>query len=540
MKIFRYCFLFCITLLATSAVFGQNLKLSDEPGQFITQFRKLMDGSRNPQYIRAAAQLDSVWMSSVGSAQQNKFISIVRTQIAKGQKAGPVLFLLTRNAHAFAKQSPENFDGFLDLASQAGEKYDGKSFQKVLETIRTINETNKLYSTNYNSLYLLGGTYRFRFDTTNAVVANKEAAIASANDSWDAPVDTNYVIAPKSNPLPVVSGAVLELQNAIFGMVAAGDSVVFGPTNGSIALQDGIFIGKSGKFNWAAAGDSSIYVDLDAYSFNISQPKIVAENVTLHDDRQLASPVKGTMEYRGTKKVRGQSAPYPRFVSNGIDARLKASRKNIDYKGGYALIGTTMFSSSLSDQPSTVSVTYKEKPAFKVQSKKFNLRDSVISAPFATYSMPLGTDSLYHPGVTFSYNDDEGVVKLGRAEKTDYAPLPYQDSYHKMNIWAQAMRWKFPNDKVEFLRIDGKQVVPVKLESFDYFKKERFKGISQEFGFQPMLLAANYTQTQKKSSFLSEELASILSKTQKYYAVRSKDLPLMGTSYTTHLPTNLH
>ena len=67
-------------------------------------------------------------------------------------------------------------------------------------------------------------------------------------------------------------------------------------------------------------GDSSIYADLDSYSFNISQPKLVAENVTLHSDDQLAAPIKGTLEYRGVKKIKGQPAPYPRFVSNGIDA----------------------------------------------------------------------------------------------------------------------------------------------------------------------------------------------------------------------------
>jgi hypothetical protein len=105
------------------------------------------------------------------------------------------------------------------------------------------------------------------------------------------------------------------------------------------------------------------------------------------------------------------------------------------------------------------------------------------------------------------YNDDEGLVKLGRVDKTDYAPLPYKDSYHKMNIWSQAMRWRFPTLKVEFLRIDGKQVVPVSLESYDYFKKERFKDISKEYGFQPLIMAANYTQTQKKSAFLPDELA---------------------------------
>jgi hypothetical protein len=507
MKIFRFSFFVCLSLLISPALTAQNVKIAEEPGQFIVQLKKMMDGSRNPQFIRATAQLDSIWASSLSSGQQAKFMQAVRTQLTKGQKAGPVIFLLIRNTHMFAKQSPADLDGFLDVANQAGARYDAKAFQKVLETIRTVAETNKLYATNYNSLYLLEGTYRLKYDTTSAVAANQEAATNAANDSWDTPTDSNYVITPRSNPLPVVSGALLEIENAMFGMVAAGDSVVFGPTNGVISLQDGVFVGKNGRFDWTAAGDSSIYVDLDTYSFNISQPKIVAENVTIHDERLLANPVKGTMEYRGSKKIKGQPASYPRFVSNGIDAKLKASRKNIDYKGGYALIGTTMYSTSLSEQPSTVNVLYKDKTAFKVQSNRFALKDSVISAPLATFSMPLGTDSLYHPGVTFSYNDDEGMVKLGRAEKTDFAPLPYQDSYHKMNIWAQAMRWKFPNDKVEFLRIDGKQVVPVKLESFDYFKKERFRGISQEFGFQPLLLATNYTQTQKKTSFLAEDLA---------------------------------
>jgi ribosomal 50S subunit-recycling heat shock protein len=504
MRIIRFTLLlYCFILLGKTAL-AQNLKLADEPAQFMVQFKKLMDGSRNPQYMRAAAQLDSIWMSSFNTAQQMKFTGIVKAQVAKGQKAGPVLYLLSRNAAFFAKQSPENFDSFLALAAQTGEKYDGKTLQKVLETVRILNETKKLYAANYNSLYLLEGSYKYRFDSANVDRANVEAAI---NDSWDAPVDTNFVIALKSIPLPIVSGALLDLQNARFAMVTGSDSVVFGPANGSISLQDGIFVGKNGKFDWQAAGDSSIYVDLDAFSFNITQPKLVAENVTLHH-QMLVGPIKGKVEYRGIKKVKGQPAPYPRFVSNGIDAQLKDTRKSIDYKGGFSLIGLDMYSTALSGEPSTLKVKYKDKVAFTATSKKFALRDSVISASFATYSMPLGSDSIYHQGVTFKYNDDEGLVKTGRMEKTDYAPLPYQDSYHKMNIWAQAMRWRFTNDKLEFLRIDGKQVVPVTLESQDFFKKERFREIAKEYGFQPLNMAASYVQATKKSSFLSEELAA--------------------------------
>lgn len=526
MKIVRICIFFTIIILAGKGVFAQNLKVSEDPGQFMVQMRKLMDGSRNAQYIRAAAQLDSVWMSGVSGPQQARFMGIVKAQAAKGQKAGPVLYLLMRNAANFAKNPSNDFDGFLALASKASEKYDGKTFQKVLETIRIVTETNKLYSSNYNSLYLLSGSYRFRFDTTSAEVV--AAATAAANDNWDTPVDSNFVIAPKSNPIPVLAGALLELHDATFGMVAAGDSVSFGPANGNVSLRDGIFAGKGGKFTWEVIGSPDIYADLDAYTFNISLPKLVAENVTLHHDAQLANLVKGTLEYRGVKKIKGQLPAYPRFVSNGIDAKLKDTRKNIAYKGGFALIGTVMYSTSLSGEPSTLVVSYKDKPAFKAISKKFALKDSVISAPLAYFSMPIGSDSLYHPGVTFLYNDDEGLVKLGRAEKTDFGPLPYQDSYHKMSIWSQAMRWKFPNEKVEFLRIDGKQVVPVKLESFDYFKKERFRGIAQEYGFQPLLMAASYTQTEKKKTFLAEDLASKFKQNPKILRRALERLTLEG------------
>ncbi|MGV3602403.1 MAG: hypothetical protein ACO1N1_14420 [Dyadobacter fermentans] len=506
MKIFRLALLlYLLTFIGKNAT-AQGIKLADDPAQFITQLRKMMDGSRNPQFIRPAVQLDSIWMSGFNAQQQAKFIGIVKTQVAKGQKGGALMALLIRNTQALVKKSPEKLDGFLDAAQNAGEKYDAKTFQKMLQVNLPITESNKLYGSNYNTLYLLSGDFKYRFDDKADSTLTKETE--AANDGWNTPVDSNYVIAPaKSAPLPVIAGPLLDLENATFAMVAGGDSVVFGPASGSVSLRDGVFVGKTGKFTWQTAGDSTIYADLDAYTFNINQPRLLAENSTLHSDNYLAAPIKGTLEYRGIKRIKGQPAQYPRFVSNDIDAKLKDTRKNIDYQGGYSLIGLDRYSSALNDKYSTIKVRYQEKPAFTVRSKRFALKDSVFTANFALYSMPLGADSLVHPGVTFKYNDDEGLVMLGRMDKTDYGPLPYKDSYHKMNIWSQAMRWRFPTDKVEFLRINGKTEVPVRLESVDYFKKERFREIAKEYGFQPLIMAASYAQTTKKTSFLPEELA---------------------------------
>ncbi len=506
----RNVIVFCFTIILGLCTLanGQNLKFSEEPDQFIVQLKKLMEDSRNGQYIATVTLLDSVWSSGISASQQAKFIKVVQILASKGQKASPLMNLLIQNGISFAKNSGKGYDQFLDILPQVIQNYDAKTFQRLLETTQTLNDSHKLYGNNYNSLYLTEGNYQFKFDTTAVADAKQEAKLNAINDSWDAPVDTNFVISPISIPLPVVTGAILEIQNAKFAMVTVSDSVVFGPSTGKLSLHDGTFVGEKGKFDWASAGEESIYVDLDKFTFNISNPKIIAENVTIHHEAKLIKPIKGKLEYRGIKKVKGKPSQYPRFVSNGVDAQLKSSGGNIKYKGGFALIGLDMFSSSLSGEPSILSVNFKQKPAFTVISTKFQLMDSVYKAPLVIFSMPIGKDSLYHPGVSFKYNDLEGQLRLSRADKTDFGPLPYKDSYHKMDIWAQALRWNLPKEEVEFYRINGKDVVPIRLESFDFFKKERFTTLSKEFGFQPLLLAANYTQTEKKSGFLSDELAA--------------------------------
>lgn len=522
-KIIVFCF--AIVMCCFSTLQGQNLKFSDDPEQFMPQLKKLMEGTRNGQSV---ALLDSVWVSGITTTQKTKFIKVVQLLVSKGQKASPLMNLFIQNGISFAKNSGKGYEPFLDLLPIVIEKYDAKTFQKLLETTQSLNETGKLYSNNYNSLFLTEGTYQFKIDTTDASLAKQEAKITAANDSWDTPVDTNFVISPIAIPLPVVTGPVIEFQNAQFAIITVGDSASFGPSNGKLSISEGVFVGEKGKFSWSSVGDETVYVELDKYSFNISQPKLIAENVTMHYDSKLTKPIKGKLEYRGVKKVVGKNAQYPRFVSNGVDAQLKSASKNVQYRGGFALIGLQMYSSSLSGAPSVLKVNFKDKPAFKAISTKFQLMDSVYMAPLASFSMPLGKDSLYHPGVYFKYNDLEGELRLSRADKTEFGPLPYKDTFHKMDIWAQALRWNLPKEEVEFYRINGKDVVPIRLESFDFFKKERFTAISKEFGFQPLLLAANFSQTEKRSGFLSEELAAKYKQNPKIMRRTLERLHLVG------------
>lgn len=511
--------LFAVCLLAHTAAMAQNLKFAEDPVQFMSEFRNLMDNSRNSAYIQASKDLEAVWETGLNQTQRLQFISLIRNLASKGQKAGPVFYLIMRNLQTVIS-SQGDVNGFMISMDHAASQYDGKTFLKIQETSQLVLEKKLLYRSNFNKLYLTSGQYRFRYE--EPVAQTPENA---ANASWDTPADS---LVFNNEPLPVVSGVLLDLQHATFAMVAGGDSVLFGPSTGSVSLKDGIFVGKEGRFSWASAGDSAVYVDLGDYSFRINAPALKAAPVVLNDHR-LGRPLQGIFEYKSAKRPPGKpSSGFPRFMSLGNDADLKAYTGTIRYKGGYTLQGHELFSTSVSGEPAEVAVFFEEKPAFKASSSRFSLMDSVITAPLASFSMPLGQDSLTHPGVVFRYNDDEGYLHLGKHSKSDFSALPYTDTYHKVAIWAESARWKLADGNFQLYMVTGKTEVPLRVESLDFFRKSRFNALTQEFGFQPLLLAAGYMQQQKKQTVHPSELAAAARKSPEVIRRMLERLTLDG------------
>lgn len=507
-RLVRWASLLLILMLGAPLLYAQSVKFPEEPGAFIVEARKVMEGSKNPVYAQAAQDLETIWMSSVSPAQQTKFVTIMRRLATKGQKAGPIFYLGMRNFHSLLTQEGGDVNGFLSMFDKASEQYDPKLLQKLLESVQLLLEKQQLYTSNYSRLYLTEGTYTFRFDDSKAASVAVTAQPTVTNDGWDTPSDTASILLPNADPLPTVSGALVEVKNATFAMVTASDSVSFGPSSGSIDFREGIFVGKDGRFSWESAGDPSIYAVLPDYTFALANPRLSVDNVTLHYDSRLANPIKGAFEYKSVRRPAGKPSGYPRFVSSKNDAVLRNSRKSITYRGGFSLVGTAMYSTSLSNEPSLVAVAYNNQPAFQVRSKRFVLTDSTVAAQVAAFSLPLGSDSIYHPGVRFYYSDDAGLLRLERADGTPFAGVPYADGYHKMNIWAEAMRWQLSKEKVEFYMIVGKKELPVRLESFDYYRSNRFRELVEQFGFQPLLMAANYVQTKKVQTFSAYDLAT--------------------------------
>ncbi|MFD2932253.1 hypothetical protein [Spirosoma flavum] len=560
-------FLFFPTL---SVTFGQAVRISDKPEQFMTEVQKLMV-TGGPVAVRAGTNLQSLWSENKLSAQQQeRVMALSRKMNQKRLQPATHFAPFYESLYLNAQQQPAtNVDGILTIAEKLFDANDPKVFARILETTRRFTERRELYASAYNKLYALGGTFQFRYvdgaqpvqlgavqTPADSIAAAKAAADRSRFDGWDTPAvsdstqprPTGVQFVPQRRPIPTVSGAVITLKDVSLAIISNGDSAVLANTNGDLMLKDGILVGQGGKFTWATAGRPDIFVTLSDYALTTISPRLQADDVTLTYGG--SKPIKGVFEYVSKKK--GGPVTYPRFMSWQNDVKLPDLGPDIEYRGGLALSGTQMVGASASGQPAQITVKYNGKPAFKASSRRFDFNsieeaqsagsqaggtrpDStqiglsqsgfnttepvkstgsgvrpMISASSASFVGYVDADSITHPSVKFRYDKNQHIAWLDREQRTDYTRVPYADSYHKFYIMPEVVRWDLPRRKVDFYQVGAKREVPVRFESFDYFQPQRYTDLTVDYGFHPLQIVANFVSTKKQQTFLEDDITQFV------------------------------
>ncbi|UHG91364.1 hypothetical protein [Spirosoma oryzicola] len=538
--------LLLVLFLSVSPSFGQAVRFSDKPDQFMAEVQKLM-ATGGAGAVRAGTNLQSLWSENRLSAQQQERVMALSRKMNQKRLQAAAHFAPLYEALYQASNSQQsggssaNVDGILTVAEKLFEANDPKVFARSMETVRRFIDRHELYASNYNKLYAQGGSYQIRYvdaaqpvSTTgvatpaDSLAAAKAAAERSRFDGWDTPASSDSTqpktigvqFIPQRRPIPPVSGAVISLKDASLAIVANGDSATLANTSGDFMLKDGVWVGQGGKFTWETAGRPDIFVTLSDYSMSATSPKLAADDVTLTYPTGSAKPVKGVFEYVSKKK--GGPVTYPRFMSWQNDAKLPDLGTDIDYRGGLALSGTQLVGASASSQPAQLTVKYNGKPAFTATSRRFDFSTSdtttagfggttgsakpLISANSASFVGYVDTDSITHPSVKFRYDKNQRIAWLDREQRTDYARVPYADSYHKFYILPEVVRWDLPRRKVDFYQVGAKREVPVRFESFDYFQPQRYSDLTVDYGFHPLQIVANYISTKKQQTFLDDDI----------------------------------
>ena len=529
MRQLKAIFILSIILLSFSSK-AQLIRLSEKPETFITDIQAVMATDNNAVAIATGKKFETYWTSRFSNEQKVALITTCRKMGVRGHKLAQFyyFFAILDRAIEQEKFSDEKLNSLIDITQQFVDGYDIKTSTKMFEILKDFLEKRRLYASNYNRLYALNGSYELRFldkkTDTNAPVVTQNAPANQAPveleqpkyfDDWDAAPTAEAVIAsnksafePDKKPMPLIGGLSIKLDNVDLIMATSSDSVWIKKTSGTAALKDGIYVGKGGLFTFESAKLPQISVILTDFAFEIRNPKFIAEDVTLTYIDRLTAPIKGVFEYKSEKRNKGVLPTYPRFMSYQSDAFIKNIDRNIEYRGGFSMSGSRIFSSSVQNRYSNISVKKDGKFFFKASSTRFELSDSLITSQLANFVTFIEKDSIYHPAVKFNYNQKNYVLRLNKIDAGGFKETTFSDTYHQMNIKCDAMRWNLNDGKMDFYIVSAKTQVPAVFESFDFYDAQRLTGLNSSAGFNPLLMVGNFTQKNNKLNFTLDEIAT--------------------------------
>lgn len=115
-------------------------------------------------------------------------------------------------------------------------------------------------------------------------------------------------------------------------------------------------------------------------------------------------------------------------------------------------------------------------------------------------------DSITHPSVDVVYEVDSSEVTLMKDVKDKKAHQAFLSPYHNYFLYFDAIRWNMATDKIEFTSIIDKEHQTSAIESYDFFKLQRFRQVKGVLKFNPVGAIYRYSKLYPGQQITAEAL----------------------------------
>ncbi|MCP4521666.1 MAG: hypothetical protein GY827_08260, partial [Cytophagales bacterium] len=324
-------------------------------------------------------------------------------------------------------------------------------------------------------------------------------------------------------------GPVIDLTGVDLVFLTRHDSTAIKRTNGSITMNDYIFMGEGGEINWTMAGLApDVKGNFKKYKFKANVAHLTAEGFTLNYPSKITEPVEGIFELASKKHTSNGNTDFPRFMSYEANVEIKDLGENIKYNGGFSLRGASVYSSSVNGGNGTIEVMSQGELKFRSKAQHFVLSDSIIHAEPASIVIYQGNDSIFHPGVLLDFNRNTEDLKIYR-EKSHFKYSPYVDTYHEMDMDIDAIYWNLSDTVMNFTMVNARQLIPAYFDSKDNYQLQKYVQLKGIYPFHALQMAVNYGERKRKRAFYAADLAEEYK--QKESQVRGAMVGLMRRGY---------
>lgn len=253
------------------------------------------------------------------------------------------------------------------------------------------------------------------------------------------------------------------------------DSIVIFGTSGRYDPLSCRWEGQGGEVRWLRSGFSADTVNatLTKYRIDMRRSEYTADTVTFTHRQYLSSPVHGRLVDKLLINPGGQMILFPVVETYGSNYEVKSPLEGVSFKGGVIMQGDRLVGTGTPQEPLRFEMERNDTTLIKVLTQRMAFSKATMAADYATVTIYLRGDSLFHSGLRFTYSGQDQVVRI-RPSGLKITRAPMYSSYHRMIIYFEELSWKLGDEKMIFGPQFGSSRGQAYFQSDEYFKEQRF------------------------------------------------------------------
>ena len=336
-----------------------------------------------------------------------------------------------------------------------------------------------------------------RFIETCTNLFNDNTIYLSTSKKWQSN-NTNYQFYFEKEPYIVFDRMDLRC-------FSKNDSLVIKNTKGTYYPLSNKWSGEGGRLTWerAALPKDKVFAELSNYRLSMKNAGFIADSVDFHS-RYFEQPIKGKLTEKILTNQGANKVKFPKFES--YDKRLVIQNvfKDVDYDGGFTIQGANLLGSGTLDNLAKLIFKYNDKEFLTAEAINFTINEEEISSNKSKIKFYLENDSITHPGLVFKYVNKSGEITLIRGDR-GIAASPFYNSYHKLDMFFEALYWKVGDPEMKFAPLFGSTDISARFDSHDFFDRNIYDQLTG-MGSNPLVQIKNFA-LQMGDVFFASDLA---------------------------------
>ena len=367
------------------------------------------------------------------------------------------------------KSDPAAASGYAGFQSGMREVADGRSKSSIEEYL----------SASYNLL-----TYGMFYTSKSVTWSISQGTIEFRNDSLPAMVFNNANLRGSTGKDSTI--------------ITQADAVYF-PTRERLKVS-------KGRIDWAKAGldPQQNYADVWDFEVKVKSTFFNVDSARMHS-QYIPESLYGILREKITSS--GTGSDYPVFESRTRSLLIENIAEGVDYQGGFSLRGKSFSGFGDNNTPSRMIFKNEGKSFLEAEALQFEISQDRIQSPLAKITIRLGTDSIYHSGLSLKYDKENGKLEVLRSND-GISESPFYSSYHQMDFFVQKITWNKGKGYLEFGSIPGEAINKASFESANFFVPIRFKALQSPGERSPLYFLKDMAEQYRSNTFSLGDFAN--------------------------------